>query len=108
MFERRRDQWRFTTLRPVVIDCGYGRDFSSICTGMEAENRPRNWCPVSCGTLTSPDPISRARGAPSDGVGCHIIAYKYKQLDGGLPDAARLRGGVYAGLPSTIQPFQKQ
>lgn len=49
MFECCRDQWRFTTLRPVVVDCGYGMDFSSICTGMKAEDRPRNCCLVSCG-----------------------------------------------------------
>ena len=32
-----------------------------------------------------------------------LLQIKYKSVDGGLPDAARLRSGVYAGLPSTVQ-----
>ena len=40
MFECCRDQWRYTTSRPVVVDRGV--TFYSICTAMEAENRPRN------------------------------------------------------------------
>ena len=100
-----RVQWRFTTLRPVVVDCGYGMDFFSICTGMKAEDRPRNCCLVSCGaTHRLILFLGREELCPMVLIAT-LLQIKYKQVDGGLPDAARLRGGVYADLLSTIQPF---
>ena len=41
-------------------------------------------------------------------LGATLLQDKYERLDGGLPDAARLRSGVYPGLPNTIQPFRKK